>query len=90
MTKTLRFALAALIAVALASCGSVADETGEIAGEAIAAIPAPEGTEWRDMVTVTKLPKFPLQFVAPTGVSGDSRQLFNERQKLCVVSRRIL
>jgi len=55
MTKTLRFALAAPIALALASCGSGADETGEIAGEAIAAIPAPDGTEWRDMVTVTDM-----------------------------------
>ena len=40
MTKTLRFALAAPLALALAACGSGAEETGEIQGEAIAAIPA--------------------------------------------------
>ena len=41
MTKTLRFALAAPLALALAACGSGAEETGEIKGDAIAAIPAP-------------------------------------------------
>ena len=47
MTKTLRFALAAPLALALAACGSGAEDTGDIQGDAIAAIPAPEGTEWR-------------------------------------------
>ena len=53
MIKTLRFALAAPLALALAACGGTAEETAEIKGEAIAAIPAPAGTEWRDKVTVT-------------------------------------
>ena len=56
MTKTLRFALAAPLALALAACGSdAADTGGEIEGEAVAAVPAPEGTEWRDTVTVTDM-----------------------------------
>lgn len=55
MIKTLRFALAAPLALALAACnGGTSDEAAEIAGEAIAAIPAPAGTEWRDKVTVTE------------------------------------
>ena len=41
MTKTLRFALAAPLALALAACGSAAEETGDIESEAIAAIPRP-------------------------------------------------
>ena len=53
MTKTLRFALAAPLALALAACGSGAEETGEIQGEAIAAIPAPAGTEWRSTAVMT-------------------------------------
>lgn len=56
MTKTLRFALAAPLALALAACGSdTADTGGAIEGEAVAAVPAPEGTEWRDTVTVTDM-----------------------------------
>ncbi len=54
MTKTLRFALAAPIALALGACGSGVEETGEIEGEAIAAIPAPEGTEWRSTAVMTE------------------------------------
>jgi len=53
MTKTLRFALAAPLALALAACGSGAEETGEIQGDAIAAIPAPAGTEWRSTAVMT-------------------------------------
>ena len=53
MTKTLRFALAAPLALALAACGSGAEETGEIKGDAIAAIPAPAGTEWRSTAVMT-------------------------------------
>ena len=41
MTKTLRFAFAAPLALALAACGSGAEQSGEIQGDAIAAIPAP-------------------------------------------------
>ncbi|WP_370034498.1 thioredoxin domain-containing protein [Qipengyuania mesophila] len=55
MTKTLRFALAAPLALALAACGSsTTEETGEIQGDAIAAIPAPEGTEWRTTAAMTE------------------------------------
>ena len=56
MTTTLRFALAAPLALALAACGSdAADTGGEIEGEAVAAVPAPEGTQWSDTVTVTDM-----------------------------------
>ena len=54
MIKTLRFALAAPLALALAACGSGAEETGEIEGDAIAAIPAPAGTEWRTTAAMTE------------------------------------
>ncbi|MBX7482554.1 thioredoxin domain-containing protein [Qipengyuania qiaonensis] len=54
MTKTLRFALAAPLALALAACGSATEESGEIEGEAIAAIAAPEGTEWRSTAVMTE------------------------------------
>ncbi|QYJ06571.1 thioredoxin domain-containing protein [Qipengyuania flava] len=54
MLKTLRFALAAPLALALAACGSGAEETGEIEGDAIAAIPAPDGTEWRTTAVMTE------------------------------------
>ncbi len=54
MIKPLRFALAAPFALALAACGGTAEESGEIKGAAISAIPAPAGTEWRDQVTVTQ------------------------------------
>ena len=53
MLKTLRFALAAPLALALAACGSGAEETGDIEGDAIAAIPAPDGTEWRTIAVMT-------------------------------------
>ncbi len=54
LARTLRFALSSAAALALVARGSETDDTGDIAGEPIAAIPAPEGTEWRDMVTVTE------------------------------------
>lgn len=54
MLKTLRFALAAPLALALAACGSSAEDTGDIENDAIAAIPAPEGTEWRDTAATTE------------------------------------
>lgn len=53
MLTSLRFALAAPLALALGACGDKAAESGEIQGEAIAAIPAPAGTEWSDKVTLT-------------------------------------
>lgn len=55
MTKTLRFALAAPLALALAACSGNAaeEETGAIEGEAIAAIPAPEGSSWLEVASKT-------------------------------------
>ncbi|WP_324826927.1 thioredoxin domain-containing protein [Qipengyuania zhejiangensis] len=53
MIKTLRFALAAPLALALAACGSGTEEAGSLEGEAVAAVPAPEGTQWSDQVTET-------------------------------------
>lgn len=47
-------ALAFPLALALSACGSGAEETGSLEGEAIAEIPAPEGQEWSDVVTVTE------------------------------------
>ncbi|TMM50324.1 thioredoxin domain-containing protein [Qipengyuania marisflavi] len=54
MIKTLRFAIAAPLALALASCNSGAEEPGSLEGDAIAAVPAPAGSAWRDTVQVTK------------------------------------
>ncbi len=54
LARTFKFALSGAAALALVACGSEADDAGDISGEPIAAIPAPEGTEWRDMVTVTE------------------------------------
>ncbi|QKG70279.1 DsbA family protein [Erythrobacter mangrovi] len=53
MTKSFRFALAAPLALALAACGSGADDTASLEGDAIAAIPAPEGTQWIDKAVAT-------------------------------------
>jgi protein-disulfide isomerase len=54
MTKTLRFALAAPLALALAACGdSAEDSEAAIQGEAIAAIPAPEGSSWLEVASKT-------------------------------------
>ena len=53
MKTILRFAFAAPLALALAACGSGAEEGGDLEGEAIAAIPAPAGGDWSDTVTVT-------------------------------------
>ena len=53
MIKTLRFALAAPLALALAACGSGAEETGDLEGDAIAAIPAPAGTQWSTTASMT-------------------------------------
>lgn len=54
MNKTLRFALAAPLALALAACGETAEDTaGAIEGDAIAAIPAPEGQSWLETASKT-------------------------------------
>ena len=56
MTFSLRLALAAPLALALAACGNGAEEgdAASLEGEAIAAIPAPEGTSWSEQITVTE------------------------------------
>lgn len=52
--RTLATALAAPLALALASCGSEAETDGQVAGEAIEAIPAPDGTSWTETVTISE------------------------------------
>lgn len=47
-------ALTAPLALALAACGS-ADDEGGVAGEPVAAVPAPEGQEWAEITQVTDL-----------------------------------
>ncbi|MBX7527278.1 thioredoxin domain-containing protein [Qipengyuania vesicularis] len=56
MTRTLRFALAAPLALALAACSGGADEGDEasLEGEAIAAIPAPDGASWLETASKTE------------------------------------
>lgn len=52
-TRTLfKLSFAAPLALALAACGSEADGTEE--SDVIAAIPAPDGTEWGETVTITE------------------------------------
>lgn len=46
--------LATGLALALAACSGGETETATLEGEAIAAIPAPEGQQWTDVVTVTE------------------------------------
>lgn len=55
MTKFNRplLSLIAAVPLLLAGCDDPATEGGAAAGEPIAAIPAPEGTNWTDVVTVT-------------------------------------
>ncbi len=50
--NSVKFALAAPLALALAACGGEAD--GEVEGDVIAAIEAPEGGAWLDTVTVSE------------------------------------
>ena len=47
-------ALALPLALALSACGSEVEETGSLEGEPIAAVPAPDGQQWSDVVTVTE------------------------------------
>lgn len=56
MTRSLRFALAAPLALALAACGGGTEEAGEtsLEGEAIAAIPAPDGQSWLEVASKTE------------------------------------
>jgi protein-disulfide isomerase len=52
--RILSSAMIGSIALALAACSSADEGEGDIAGEAIAAIPAPDGQEWTDVVAVTE------------------------------------
>ena len=56
MNTSLRFAFAAPLALALAACGGNAEEaaTGSLEGDAIAAIPAPEGSSWLEVGSKTE------------------------------------
>lgn len=55
MKTSLRFALAAPLALALAACGGDTGEAevGALEGEPIAAIPAPEGSSWLETASKT-------------------------------------
>ncbi|MCK0098267.1 DsbA family protein [Qipengyuania sp. S6317L1] len=50
--NSLKFALAAPLALVLAACGGDAD--GEVQGDAIDPIEAPEGANWTDTVTISE------------------------------------
>ena len=56
MTRSLRFALFAPLTLAIAACNSGTGEgdAASLEGEAIAAVEAPEGTEWREMASATE------------------------------------
>ena len=42
------------VAFLVAGCGDTAEDTGALTGEPVAAVPAPEGTNWVDTVQVTE------------------------------------
>lgn len=52
--RILATSLAAGLALTLAACSGAEEGTETLAGEPIAAIPAPDGQEWTDLVTVTE------------------------------------
>jgi len=51
--KSITLALAAPLALALSACGGAEEDDGSQTGEPIAAIPAPDGQAWSDVVAVT-------------------------------------
>lgn len=53
LRNTLKFTIAAPLALALAACGGDAGD-GDLEGDEIAAIEAPDGTDWLDTVTVSE------------------------------------
>ena len=54
MIRSLRFAIAAPLALALAACGSSdTAESADLEGDAIASVAAPAGTQWRDVAEET-------------------------------------
>ena len=52
-TRTARLALAFPLALALAACGEDAETGGDISGEPVAEVPAPEGTSWTQTTSVS-------------------------------------
>ena len=52
--RILSASLATGLAVALAACSGAENSEEALAGEPIAAIPAPDGQEWTDQVTITE------------------------------------
>ena len=51
--RILSSSMAGALALTLVACGSAGDADAELAGDAIAAIPAPDGQQWTDVVTVS-------------------------------------
>ena len=54
LSVSLKFALAAPIALALAACSGGTDETVVTDGEAGETIAAPDGTSWEETVTISE------------------------------------
>lgn len=52
--RILTTSIAAPLALALAACNGSAEADGDLSGDAIAAIPAPDGETWSDTVMVTE------------------------------------
>ena len=52
--RILSSAMAGTLALALAACSAADDADAELAGDAIAAIPAADGQQWTDVVAVTE------------------------------------
>lgn len=53
MNRSFRFALAAPLALVLAACGGGAEDAGDLEGDKIEAIAAPDGTQWREVAELT-------------------------------------
>jgi protein-disulfide isomerase len=52
--RILSSTMAGTLALALAACSAADEADAELAGEPIAAIPAPDGQQWTDIVSVTE------------------------------------
>lgn len=55
LRKSMLTAFTAPVLLGLAACGDAAGESGDLEGDAIAAIPAPDGQEWTDTVSVSDM-----------------------------------
>lgn len=54
MTRTLRFAFAAPLALAIAACNSGTEEAGtDLSGDVVETVAAPDGTSWSEQVAVS-------------------------------------